>query len=61
MQNLIHLWVIKETIQTAFPKTIKQRCIVHMIENSAMFVYYKDLKPFCNDLKTIYTSKKTGS
>lgn len=26
-----------------------------MIRNS--FVYYKDLKPFCNDLKTIYTAK----
>lgn len=53
---------IKEAISTAFPKTIQQRCIVHMIRNSVRFVYYKDLKTFCNDLKTIYTSKneKTG-
>lgn len=48
---------IKEAIQAAFPKTVQQRCIVHMIRNSVRFVYYKDLKPFCNDLKTIYTAK----
>ncbi|MBO5375888.1 MAG: IS256 family transposase [Bacilli bacterium] len=48
---------IKEAIQAAFPKTIQQRCIVHMIRNSVRFVYYKDLRPFCNDLKTIYTAK----
>lgn len=47
---------IKETINTAFPDTIQQRCIVHMIRNSVKFVSYKDLKEFCNDLKTIYTS-----
>lgn len=41
---------IKEAIQAAFPKTVQQRCIVHMIRNSVRFVYYKDLK-------TIYTAK----
>lgn len=48
---------IKEAIQAAFPKTIQQRCIVHIIRNSVKFVYYKDKKEFCNDLKTIYTAK----
>ncbi|MDD4282652.1 MAG: IS256 family transposase [Bacilli bacterium] len=48
---------MKEAITTAFPKTIQQRCIVHMIRNSVRFIYYKDLKTFCNDLKTIYTAK----
>lgn len=52
---------IKEAITAAFPKTIQQRCIVHMIRNSVRFVYYKDLKGFCNDLKTIYTSKNEKS
>lgn len=47
---------IKEAISTAFPNTIQQRCVVHMIRNSVKFVSYKDLKAFCNDLKTIYTS-----
>jgi len=48
---------IKEAINAAFPNIIQQRCIVHMIRNSVKFVSYKDLKAFCNDLKTIYTSK----
>ena len=48
---------IKQAIETAFPNTVQQRCIVHMIRNSVKFVSYKDLKEFCNDLKQIYTSK----
>ena len=48
---------IKQAIETAYPKTIQQRCIVHMIRNSVKFVSYKDLKEFCNDLKKIYTAK----
>ena len=47
---------IKEAINTAFPNTVQQRCIVHMIRNSAKFVNYKDLKEFTSDLKKIYTS-----
>lgn len=34
---------IKEAINTAFPNTIQQRCIVHMIRNSIKFISYKDL------------------
>ena len=48
---------MKEAITTAYPKTVQQRCIVHMIRNSVRLVSYKKLKPFCEDLKTIYTSK----
>ena len=48
---------MEEAITTAYPKTVQQRCIVHMIRNSVRFVSYKELKPFCEDLKTIYTSK----
>lgn len=48
---------IKQAIETAYPKTIQQRCIVHMIRNSVKFISYKDLKEFCNDLKKIYTAK----
>ncbi|MDD2180962.1 MAG: IS256 family transposase [Bacilli bacterium] len=53
---------IKEAITAAFPNTVQQRCVVHMIRNSVRFIYYKDLKEFCNDLKTVYTAKneKTG-
>ena len=48
---------IKEAIGAAYPKTVQQRCIVHIIRNSVKFVYYKDKKEFCKDLKTIYTAK----
>ena len=48
---------IKESISAAYPKTVQQRCIVHMIRNSVKFISYKDLKAFCEDLKTIYTAK----
>ena len=47
---------IKDAIITAFPNTIQQRCIVHMIRNSVKYVNYKDLKEFTKDLKLIYTS-----
>ena len=47
---------IKDAINTAFPNTIQQRCIVHMIRNSVKYVNYKDLKEFTKDLKLIYTS-----
>ena len=47
---------IKDAITAAFPNTVHQRCIVHMIRNSVKFVYYKDMKSFCRDLKSIYTS-----
>lgn len=47
---------IKEAINAAYPNTIQQRCIVHMIRNSVKFVNYKDLKEFTSDLKLIYTS-----
>ena len=35
---------------------MQQRCIVHLIRNSVKFVSYKNLKEFCNDLRTIYKS-----
>ncbi len=48
---------IKEAINAAYPDTVQQRCIVHMIRNSVKYVNYKDLKTFTADLKLIYTSK----
>lgn len=47
---------IKEAINAAYPNTIQQRCIVHMIRNTVKFINYKDLKEFTSDLKLIYTS-----
>lgn len=47
---------LKEAIQTAFPKTEHQRCIVHMVRNTLKYVANKDMKAFANDLKSIYTA-----
>ena len=47
---------IKEAISAAYPNTMQQRCIVHLIRNSVKFVSYKHLKEFCTDLKTVYQS-----
>ncbi|MDD3134656.1 MAG: IS256 family transposase, partial [Synergistales bacterium] len=43
-----------EAINTAFPKTEVQRCIIHQIRSSTRYVSYKDLKEFTRDLKPIY-------
>ena len=45
---------IKEAIETAFPNTEYQRCIVHQVRNTLKFVSYKDRKDFALDLKSIY-------
>ena len=41
-------------INTAFPKTDSQLCIIHQIRNSVKHVSYKDLKAVMADLKKIY-------
>jgi putative transposase len=43
-------------IETVFPKTQVQLCIVHMVRNSLNYVSYKDRKAVATDLKTIYTA-----
>jgi putative transposase len=45
-----------EAINSVFPNTIVQLCIVHMIRNSCKYVSYKDLKAVTADLKKIYTA-----
>lgn len=47
---------IRDAINTAFPMTEQQRCIVHMVRNTLKYVANKDMKAFAKDLKTIYTS-----
>ena len=43
-------------INTVFPKTRQQLCIIHQIRNSTKHVSYKDLKPVMADLKLIYNA-----
>ncbi len=45
---------MKETVNTAFPETEYQRCIVHQVRNTLKYVADKDKKQFAADLKTIY-------
>jgi putative transposase len=44
-----------EAIESVFPQTQVQLCIVHMIRNSVRYVNWKDRKQLCADLKQIYT------
>ena len=43
-----------EAIETVFPQTRVQLCIVHMVRNSLKYVSYKDRKAVAADLKKIY-------
>ena len=43
-----------DAIQSVFPNTKIQLCIIHQIRNSIKYVNYKDQKEFMNDLKQVY-------
>ena len=43
-----------DAINTVFPKTEVQLCMVHMVRNSLKYVPYKDRKAVTADLKEIY-------
>jgi putative transposase len=45
-----------DAINTAFPETQVQLCIVHMVRNSMKYVPWKDYKAITADLKIIYQS-----
>lgn len=43
-----------EAIETVYPQTLVQLCIVHMVRNSLRFVNWKDRKVVARDLRLIY-------
>ena len=43
-----------EAINSVFPETQIQTCIVHLIRNSLDFCSWKDRKPIAKELKTVY-------
>ncbi|MCQ8876766.1 IS256 family transposase [Pseudoalteromonas shioyasakiensis] len=45
-----------DAINTAYPQTHVQLCIVHMVRNSLKYVSWKDYKAVTADLKLIYRS-----
>lgn len=46
----------EEAIEVAFPKTIVQQCIVHLVRRSTRYVTQRDRKAVCADLRTVYTA-----
>jgi putative transposase len=49
-----------EAIESLFPKTQVQLCLVHLMRNSLAYVSYKDRKAVATDLKTVYHSATAG-
>lgn len=43
-----------EAIESIFPQTEIQLCVVHQTRNSQKYLSYKDVKPFMKDLQTVY-------
>jgi putative transposase len=41
-------------VETVFPKTEQQLCVIHQIRNSTKYVSYKDIKQVMADLKLVY-------
>jgi transposase-like protein len=46
-----------EAIQTIYPHSEVQTCVVHQIRNSLKYVASKDQKEFMRDLKTVYRAE----
>ena len=49
-----------EAIETIFPKTEVQLCIVHQIRNSLRYIGSKNKKEFTDDLKRVYKASNKG-
>lgn len=49
-----------EAIETIFPKTEVQLCVVHQIRNSLRYVGSKNQKEFMTDLKRVYKAANKG-
>jgi putative transposase len=47
---------LPEAIETVFPRTEVQQCIVHMVRQSLNYVNWKQRKEVASDLRLIYTS-----
>ncbi len=49
-----------EAIETVFPQTQIQLCIVHLVRNALSYVSYKDRKAVAADLKLVYGAATDG-
>jgi transposase-like protein len=50
-----------DAIESVFPRTVVQTCIVHLVRNSLRYVSYKNHKAVAKDLKPIYQAATTGA
>ncbi len=49
---------LPEAITTAFPATVVQTCVVHVIRNAMKFVSYSDRKKVAAGMRAIYTARR---
>jgi transposase-like protein len=47
---------LPQAVESVYPLTDVQVCVVHHIRNCTRFVSYKDRKPFCAAMRPIYTA-----
>ncbi len=47
---------LPEAIETVYPQTRVQLCMVHLVRNSLHYVSYKHMKAVATDLKAIYSA-----
>jgi transposase-like protein len=47
---------LPDAVEAVFPKADVQLCIVHQIRNATKHVNWKDRRPFCQDMRAIYTA-----
>ena len=47
---------LTSAIESAFPNTEIQHCVIHQIRSSTKYVSYKDLKELMSDLKQVYAA-----
>ena len=47
---------LPEAITSAFPDTVVQTCVVHVVRNAMRFVSYQDRKKIAAGMRTIYTA-----
>lgn len=47
---------LPEAVETTFPETIFQTCVVHMVRHSLNYVPYTDKKAVAADLKMVYSA-----
>ena len=47
---------LPEAIETVYPHTRVQLCMVHLVRNSLRYVSYKHMKAVATDLKAIYSA-----